>query len=129
MLGTQPTPPSDRTILRSGNRIGMPENSQSAAENMAFTWNSSSTVYIGESLEGCGVCDDEPTWRFRTVPVSSQARRNGSQCAVWIDGRPRASGFSEKLTEVKPSSALRSEESRGGKEGVRTWRSRWAAAH
>src|SRR3546814_1772984 len=74
---------------------------------MAFTWNSSSTVYIGESLEGCGVCDDEPTWRFRTVPVSSQARRNGSQCAVWIDGRPRASGFSEKLTEVKPSPALR----------------------
>src|SRR3546814_20962746 len=74
---------------------------------MAFTWNSSSTVYIGESLEGCGVCDDEPTWRFRTVPVSSQARRHGSQCAVWIDGRQRASGFSEKLTEVKPSSALR----------------------
>lgn len=42
-----------------------------------------------------------------TVPVSLHASRKGSQSSVWMDGRPRCGGISEKATARTPRAALR----------------------
>ncbi len=49
----------------------------------------------------------EPMCMATTVPVSAQAARNGSQSSVWMDGRPRCGGISEKATARVPRAALR----------------------
>ena len=54
-----------------------------------------------------GACDDDPTWRHTTVPVSSQARMSGSQWPVCSDGSFSFSGASLNDTARKPLSALR----------------------
>jgi hypothetical protein len=36
-------------------------------------------VSIGDSVEGCWTFPEDPTWRLTTVPVSSQAAKNGFQ--------------------------------------------------
>ena len=61
----------------------------------------------GAPGERAAVHDDEPLCRHTTVSVSSHARRNGSQWSVCIDGSRRSTGFSGKLTALKPRSALR----------------------
>lgn len=42
-----------------------------------------------------------------TVPVSSQARKKGSQWSVWTEGSPRCGGISENATARTPRAALR----------------------
>ncbi len=42
-----------------------------------------------------------------TVPVSSHARRNGSQPSPWMEGSPRYGGISEKATARTPRAAFR----------------------
>ena len=54
-----------------------------------------------------GACDDDPTCRHTTVPVSSQARMSGSQWPVCSDGSFSFSGASLNDTARKPRSALR----------------------
>ena len=53
------------------------------------------------------VVDDEPMCRQITVPVSTQAARNGSQWSLCQLGWPSFSGFSEKVTAWHPFSAMR----------------------
>ena len=60
----------------------------------------------GESDDGMRVLEEDPTWRFTTVSVSSHAAKNGSQYRVWMEGRPSFSGFSVKATARKPRPAL-----------------------
>ena len=50
---------------------------------------------------------EEPMCMAMTVPVSSQARKKGSQWSVWTEGRPRCGGISEKATARTPRAALR----------------------
>src|SRR5436190_4766182 len=85
----------------------MRAHSQSAAAAIAFTENSDVYSSSGAPGERAAVHDDEPLWRQMTVWVSSHARRNGSQWSVWTDGSLRSTGFSGKLTALKPRSALR----------------------
>ena len=61
----------------------------------------------GASGEVAGIRDDEPMCMHTTVSVSWQAVKNGSQCPLWIDGRPSGCGFSEKATAWLPRSAQR----------------------
>ena len=53
------------------------------------------------------VSDDEPMCTQMTVLRSSHARRNGSQWSLCQLGLPSFSGFSEKVTEWQPLSAIR----------------------
>src|ERR1700722_3011212 len=80
---THPIPPPERQILISGNRTGIFEYSQSIAANMAHPKNSTPIVSEGAPVDVAGADDDDPAWRHSTVPVSSQAAMNGSQCPVW----------------------------------------------
>src|SRR5258705_9058051 len=96
--GTQPMPPSDSTILMSGNRTGMREYSQSTAENMEYPKNSTPTTSGGASSAVDGDVPDEPMCRLMTVPVSAQARMMGSQCPVCSDGMPSRCGASVNVT-------------------------------
>ena len=105
-MGTHPMPPSENATLISGNRVGMPAHNQSAAVTSAFTGKSDVYSSSGAPGERAAVQLDEPLWRHTTVSVSSQARRNGSQWVVCMDGSPRSTGFSGKLTALKPRSAL-----------------------
>ena len=54
-----------------------------------------------------GIFDDEPMCIATAVPVSAHASKNGSQCPVWIVGRPRWYGNSLKHTAGTPRAALR----------------------
>src|SRR6516164_4666850 len=60
----------------------------------------------GASLDVVGVDPDDPTCRQTTVSVSAHAARSGSQCPLWIDGRPRGSGFSQNEIALNPRAAL-----------------------
>ncbi len=63
----------------------------------------------GASGEVAGIRDDDPMCMHTTVPVSSQAWKNGSQWRPLscTDGRPSGWGFSEKVTAKQPRAALR----------------------
>ena len=60
----------------------------------------------GGDGDGRGAHADEPVCRHTTVPVSSQAAKNGSQWRVKMAGRPSWAGNSGKLTALKPRRAL-----------------------
>ncbi len=108
-MGTQPMPPSDRAMARSGKRSGTPDHSHSAAAMRALTGNRVGRSSKGGSGEGRGAHDDAPVCRQTTVAVSSQAAKRGSQWPLKIDGSPSWEGNSGKLTARKPSSALRAD--------------------
>ena len=61
----------------------------------------------GASGEAAGIFDDEPMCMHRTVRVSSQTAKSGSQYPVWMLGRPRCVGISLKHTARAPRAALR----------------------
>jgi hypothetical protein len=62
---------------------------------------------IGASMAVMTSWLDEPMCRQITVPVSSQAARNGSQWSLCQLGWPSFSGFSEKVTAWQPLPAMR----------------------
>src|SRR6202142_3863124 len=101
-IGTQPIPPSEKAMRISGKRVGIRAHNQSAGATIALTENNDVYSSSGSPGERAAVQDDEPLWRQMTVWVSSHARRNGSQWPVCIDGNPRSTGFSGKLTALKP---------------------------
>ena len=60
--------------------------------------------------------------RHNTVPVASHAAKNGSHSPLWMLGKPRYAGISEKQTARTPRAALRSTSaaaSRGSHSGTR----------
>src|SRR6516165_4190226 len=61
----------------------------------------------GASRDENGSVDDEPTCMHTVVPVSLQAANIGSQWPVWMLGRSRRVGSSEKHTARTPRAALR----------------------
>ncbi len=58
----------------------------------------------GASGDVAGIRDDEPMCMHTTVPVSSQAWKNGSQwrSLSCTDGSPSGCGFSENVTAKQP---------------------------
>src|SRR5712692_10943473 len=78
IIGTQLIPPSDSTIRIPGNRRGTYDHNQSVTARIEVMAKRVLTHSPGESLEGIGVQEADPTCRFSTVPVSSQAAKNGS---------------------------------------------------
>ena len=61
----------------------------------------------GASIAVSTMSDDEPMCRQMTVPVSSQAAKNGSQYGSCHDGCPSLAGFSENVTAWQPLAATR----------------------
>ena len=74
---------------------------------MALPKLSVAATATGASAEVAGIFDDEPMCMHTTVPVSSQAAKNGSQYPPWMLGRPRCGGISLKHTARTPRAALR----------------------
>ena len=62
----------------------------------------------GASRDENGSLDDDPTCMHTVVPVSAHAANIGSQWPVWMLGRSRRVGSSEKHTALTPRAALRS---------------------
>ncbi len=82
----------------------MPEKRKSTNEPIEFV-----NVRVDDTMNGASavvVCifDDEPMCMLITVPVSSQASKNGSQkrSLSWTDGRPSFDGSSENVTAKQP---------------------------
>ena len=73
---------------------------KSSIEPMALENVSVELTMNGASGDVAGIRDDEPMCMHTTVPVSSQARKNGSQWRPLscTDGSPRGCGFSENVT-------------------------------
>ena len=65
--------------MRSGKRTSTPENKKSTIEKVALVWVRVDPTAGGASAEVDGIFDDEPMCMLTTVPVSSQAAKNGSQ--------------------------------------------------
>src|SRR5271156_6879685 len=103
---TQPIPPSDKQILRSGNLLGNPEYSQSTAAEMAYAKNSTPCTSGGASSVVDGDEPDDPMCRFTTVPVSAHTAIIGSQCPEWMLGNPSIDGFSLNVTAWNPRAAF-----------------------
>src|ERR1700742_515712 len=95
---TQPMPPSDKQILRSGNLVGSPEYNQSTAAEIAYAKNSTPCTSGGASSVVDGEDPDDPMCRFTTVPVSAHAAIIGSQWPEWMLGNPSIDGFSLNVT-------------------------------
>src|ERR1700681_66883 len=106
-MGTQPIPPSDMAMARSGKRSGTPDHSHSAAASSALTGNNVGDSSKGGSGEASGAHADAPVCRQTTVDVSAQAARKGSHDPEKIEGKPSRAGNSGKLTALKPRAALR----------------------
>ena len=62
-----------------GKRTRTPENRKSTIENVAFVCVSVEPTAGGASADVDGIFDDDPMCMLMTVPVSSHARKNGSQ--------------------------------------------------
>src|SRR5689334_17189493 len=62
----------------------------------------------GASREENGSVDDDPTCMHTVVPVSLHVWNIGSQWPVWMLGKSRRVGSSEKHTARTPRAALRS---------------------
>ena len=77
---------------RSGKRSGTPDHSHSAAASSALTGNRVGKSSKGGSGEGSGAHAEAPVCRQTTVPVSSQAAKNGSHSPEKIDGQPEPGG-------------------------------------
>src|SRR5271168_420462 len=84
-----------------------PEKRKSHSDDMALPKLSEAATATGASADVAGIFDDEPMCMLTTVPVSSQAAKNGSQYPLWMLGRPRWGGISLKHTARTPRSALR----------------------
>ena len=63
----------------SGNRNGMPDQTQSAQACSDSAENSVAASSTSGASTGMSIIPDEPTWRQMTVPVSTQAAMMGSQ--------------------------------------------------
>ena len=59
--------------------MSTPEKRKSVSEAMALPKLSVAATATGASAEVAGIFDDEPMCMHTTVPVSSQAAKNGSQ--------------------------------------------------
>ncbi|CAM5263458.1 hypothetical protein STANM309S_06332 [Streptomyces tanashiensis] len=94
-------------ILRFGKRSNLPLISQSTIEKQQFAKVMVEPTAGGASAEVDGIRLEEPMCIAMTVPVSSQARKKGSQWSVWTEGSPRCGGISEKATARTPRAALR----------------------
>src|SRR5581483_3362397 len=64
-------------------------------------------TFIGASGDVWTSRPPEPMCTVTTVPVSSHDAQNGSQWSLCSEGRPRAWGFIEKLTQCDPLAAVR----------------------
>src|SRR6202167_4923385 len=84
-----------------------PENRKSHNDDMALPKLSAAATATGASADVAGIFDDEPMCMLTTVPVSSQAAKNGSQYPLWMLGSPRWGGISLKHTARTPRAALR----------------------
>src|SRR3984885_3902892 len=84
-----------------------PEKRKSHSDDMALPKLSAAATATGAAAEVAGIFDDEPMCMHTTVPVSSQAAKNGSQVALWMLGSPRWGGISLKHTARTPRAALR----------------------
>src|SRR5262245_35238166 len=105
--GIHPMPPSESAIRRFGNLRKTCDQIRSAAHIRMLTGVTVIITSTGASSEVTAIDDDEPMWRQTTVPVSSQARQNGSQWSVWKLGYPSLVGFSENVTAWQPFSETR----------------------
>ncbi len=78
-MATHPMPPSLMAILMSGYRTGTPDQTHSA-HAVSDIWPNrvAPRATAGHSAGRSGI-PEEPTWRERTVSVSSQAAMIGSQ--------------------------------------------------
>lgn len=90
-----------------GNRSNTPENSQSTMEATLLQAIRLAATTVGASGDVVTVLVPDPMCMARTVLVSSQAWKNGSQCRVWMLGRPSHDGSSENATARQPLAALR----------------------
>src|SRR6202034_2724528 len=84
-----------------------PEKRKSHSDDIALPKLSAAPTPTGASADVAGIFDDEPMCMLTTVPVSSQAAKNGSQYPLWMLGRPRWGGISLKHTARTPRAALR----------------------
>ncbi len=107
MYGIQPIWPSAYMIFSPGKRSNLPLISQSTMEKQQLAKVMVEPTAGGASAEVEGIREEEPMCIAITVPVSSQARRKGSQASVWMLGRPRCGGISLKQTARTPSAAVR----------------------
>src|SRR5690242_21916485 len=107
MYGIQPIWPSAYMTLRFGKRSNLPLISQSTMEKQQLAKVMVEPTAGGASAEVDGIREEEPMCMAMTVPVSSQARRKGSQASVWMLGSPRCGGISLKHTARTPRAALR----------------------
>ncbi len=99
-------PPSDMATCRPGKRSGTPDHSHSPAASSALTGKTVGRSSKGGSGEGSGAQPDAPVCRHTTVPVSSQAAKNGSQRPLKMEGSWSWAGNSGKLTALNPRAAL-----------------------
>ena len=76
-------PPSESAIFRFGNLRKTCDQMRSAAHMKRFTGVIVIITSTGASSDVTEIDDDEPMCRQTTVPVSSHARRNGSQWSLW----------------------------------------------
>src|SRR4051812_33604832 len=100
-------PPSLSAYLRLGKRLGTFDHTKSAAACTMFTGDSVISTSIGASSAVITIFDDDPMCTHTTVSHSSAAAKNGSQWPEWMLGKPRCTGFSEKVTAWQPLSATR----------------------
>src|SRR5579883_2094047 len=57
-------------------------------------------IMYGASGEVVGILFEEPMCILILLPVSSQARKNGSHAPEYTEGRPKSCGFSQKDTAI-----------------------------
>src|SRR3954463_6601363 len=103
---TQPTPPSERAILRRGKRVHTPDHSQSAHARKALPGKMVGKSSKVVSIDGTGAHDAEPVCRQMTVSVSSHAAHSGSQSRLCGDGSFICAGNSGNERARKPRAAL-----------------------
>src|SRR3954454_12163624 len=79
MYGIHPIWPSEYASFNRGNRTSTPEKRKSLIDAMALLKLSVAATAGGASGDAAGIDEDEPICMHTTVPVSWQARKNGSQ--------------------------------------------------
>src|SRR3954464_6930100 len=99
---TQPTPPSERAMFNDGNRVQIPDHSQSAHARKALPGKIVGKSSKVVSIDGTGAHDAEPVCRQMTVCVSSHAAHSGSQSRLCGEGSFICAGNSGKLRARKP---------------------------
>src|SRR4051794_19482130 len=103
---THPTPPSDRAMFSDGNRVQMPDHSQSAHARNALPGKIVGKSSKVVSIDGTGAHDAEPVCRQTTVPVSEHASHNGSQSRECGDGSFICAGNSGNDNARNPRAAF-----------------------